>query len=223
MIDKGLLEVVDNQVDQTTGTVRMKAEFPNGELQQWPGQFVNIRLLADTLKGSIVVPTAAVQRGPQGSFVYVVAGEDSVTVRAVTIAQQDDTRAVIATGLTAAELVVTTGFARLKDGVKVQVALGDANAPAVPGAGSALPPGAGKGRRREGGAGGDGKTGEGRTSDGPTGDGKGEGKKRREQRQQEGAPTPVAPVAPAPGVTDAPAKIGTKTGVAGTLQPSVPQ
>jgi membrane fusion protein, multidrug efflux system len=216
VIDKGTLQVVDNQVDQTTGTVRMKAEFPNGELQQWPGQFVNVRLLADTLKGSIVVPTAAVQRGPQGSFVYVVAGEDSVTVRAVTIAQQDDTRAVVATGLTAAEKVVTTGFARLKDGAKVSVALGDANVTPVPGADAALPPGAGKGRRREGGAGAEGRTGEGKGEWK-----KGEGKKRREQ--QEGAPPAAAPVAPAPGMTEAPSKIGTKTGVAGAPSPSVPQ
>jgi membrane fusion protein, multidrug efflux system len=225
IIDKGVLQVVDNQVDQTTGTVRMKAEFPNGDLQQWPGQFVNIRLLADTLKGSVVVPTAAVQRGPQGSFVYVVAAEDSVAVRPVTIAQQDDTRAVIATGLSAAEQVVTTGFARLKDGAKVSVALGDANVTPVPGADAALPPGAGKGRRREGGAGGDGKSGEGKSGDGRTGEGrtgegkgewkKGEGKKRREQQQLEGTP----PAAPAPGVTAAPSK----TGVAGAKQPSIPQ
>jgi membrane fusion protein, multidrug efflux system len=225
VIDKGVLEVVDNQVDQTTGTVRMKAEFPNGELQQWPGQFVNIRLLADTLKGSIVVPTAAVQRGPQGSFVYVVAGEDSVAVRAVTIAQQDDTRAVIATGLTAAEQVVTTGFARLKDGAKVSVALGDANVTPVPGADAALPPGAGKGRRREGG--GDDKGGEGKKGgDAAKGEGKGEwkkGERKKRREQQEAAPPAAPPAAPAPGITDAPSKIGVKTGVAGAPNPSVPQ
>ena len=67
-------QVVDNQVDQTTGTVKLKAEFPNAELQLWPGQFVNVRLLVDTLKQVVVVPTAAVQRGPNGTFVYVVAG-----------------------------------------------------------------------------------------------------------------------------------------------------
>jgi membrane fusion protein, multidrug efflux system len=198
----------------------MKAEFPNGDLQQWPGQFVNIRLLADTLKGSIVVPTAAVQRGPQGAFVYVVAAEDSVAVRPVTIAQQDDTRAVVATGLTAAEQVVTTGFARLKDGAKVSVALGDANVTPVPGADAALPPGAGKGRRRDGAAG-EGKTGEGKSGEGKGEWKKGEGKKRREQ--QESAPPGVPPAAPSPGVTEVPSKTGTKTGVAGAANPSVPQ
>ena len=64
VIDKGKLTVVDNQVDQTTGTVRLKGEFPNAQLQLWPGQFVNVRLLVETLKNVVVVPTGAVQRGP---------------------------------------------------------------------------------------------------------------------------------------------------------------
>ena len=64
--------VVDNQVDQITGTVKLKAEFPNANLQLWPGQFVNVRLLIDTLKQVVVIPTGAVQRGPNGTFVYVV-------------------------------------------------------------------------------------------------------------------------------------------------------
>ena len=72
MLDRGTLQVVDNQVDQTTGTVRMKAEFPNANQQLWPGQFVNVRLLIDTLKQVVTVPTPAVQRGPNGTFVYVV-------------------------------------------------------------------------------------------------------------------------------------------------------
>ena len=72
VLDTGELQVVDNQVDQTTGTMRLKAEFPNTDLQLWPGQFVNVRLLIDTLKQVVVVPTPAVQRGPNGTFVYVV-------------------------------------------------------------------------------------------------------------------------------------------------------
>ena len=67
MVDRGKLVVVDNQVDQTTGTVKLKAEFPNQSLQLWPGQFVNVKLRVDTLKDAIVVPTAAVQRGPNGT------------------------------------------------------------------------------------------------------------------------------------------------------------
>jgi len=119
--DRGTLQVVDNQVDQTTGTVKLKAEFPNADLQLWPGQFVNVRLLIETLRQVVVVPTAAVQRGPNGTFAYVVNEEGSVAVRPVTVAQQDDVQAVIANGLNAQERVVTTGFARISEGTKVAV------------------------------------------------------------------------------------------------------
>ncbi len=116
----GQLQVVDNLVDQTTGTVKLKGEFPNAELQLWPGQFVNVRLLIDTLKGAIVVPTAAVQRGPQGTFVYIVDG-DKVTLRQVTVTQQDDKRAVIASGAATGDRVVISGFAQLTDGAKITI------------------------------------------------------------------------------------------------------
>lgn len=121
VLDTGELQVIDNQVDQTTGTIRLKADFPNKDLQLWPGQFVNVRLLLDTLDEVVVVPTSAVQRGPDGAFVYIVGGDNKVAVRNVTIAQQDDKLAVISKGVTASELVVTTGFARLKDGAEVSV------------------------------------------------------------------------------------------------------
>jgi membrane fusion protein, multidrug efflux system len=118
-LDKGKVVVIDNQVDQTTGTVKLKAEFPNDNLQLWPGQFVNVRVLIDTLRQVVVVPTAAIQRGPNGTFVYVLKEGNTVTVRPVTLTQQDDTRAVVATGLEAGEQVVTTGFARLAEGTQV--------------------------------------------------------------------------------------------------------
>ena len=121
-LDKGKVLVIDNQVDQTTGTVKVKAEFPNANLQLWPGQFVNVRVLIDTLRQVVVVPTAAVQRGPNGTFVYVVKDDNTVTVRRVTLTQQDDVRAVIATGLAAGDRVVTTGFARLTEGTQVTAA-----------------------------------------------------------------------------------------------------
>jgi|SRR5690242_15158740 len=121
VIDKGTLQVVDNQVDQTTGTVRLKAEFPNSDLQLWPGEFVNVRLLVETLKGAIVVPTAAVQRGPNGTFVFLAQSNDTVSVRQVTVSQQDDTQAVITAGLQSGERVVTTGFSRLADGSKIKI------------------------------------------------------------------------------------------------------
>jgi membrane fusion protein, multidrug efflux system len=120
-LDKGKVLVIDNQVDQTTGTVKLKAEFPNTNLQLWPGQFVNVRVLIDTLRQVVVVPTAAIQRGPNGTFVYVVKDDNTVTVRRVTLTQQDDVRTVVATGLQAGERVVTTGFARLTEGSQVAV------------------------------------------------------------------------------------------------------
>ena len=148
VIDRGVLRVVDNQVDQTTGTVKLKAEFPNANLQLWPGQFVNIRLLVDTLKQVVVIPTGAVQRGPNGTFVYVVKDDDSVSVRPITVQKQDETQTVVSKGLEAPERVVTTGFVRLTDGT--QVAIGSGEAPAAQPAGQ-RPQGQGGARRQRGG------------------------------------------------------------------------
>ena len=128
VLDKGTLRVVNNQVDQTTGTVQLKAEFPNTDLQLWPGQFVNVRLLINTLRQVVVVPTAAVQRGPNGTFVYVVRPDNTVTVRPVTVTQQDDSQAVIATGVLPSDSVVVSGFTRLVEGRKVAVASADSAA-----------------------------------------------------------------------------------------------
>jgi len=130
-LDRGTLEVVDNQVDQATGTVKMKAEFANANLQLWPGQFVNVRLLIDTLKQVVVVPTPAVQRGPNGTFAYVLA-EDRVSLRPVTVAHQTETLAVIAKGIDSSDQVITTGFGRLKDGVRVTTAEPERQQPATP-------------------------------------------------------------------------------------------
>src|SRR5229473_3404315 len=121
VVDRGVLQVVDNQVDQTTGTIKLKAEFSNADLQLWPGQFNNVKLLVDTLRGVIVVPTAAVQRGPNGTFVYVVNDDNTVSVRPATVGQQDDTQAVIESGLKASERVVTTGFSQLTDGSRIVI------------------------------------------------------------------------------------------------------
>jgi multidrug efflux system membrane fusion protein len=120
-LDTGKVVVIDNQVDQTTGTVKLKAEFPNVNLQLWPGQFVNVRVLMDTLRQVVVLPTAAIQRGPNGIFVYAIKDEGTVTVRRVTLAQQDDVQSVVTNGLQASERVVTTGFARLTEGTSVSV------------------------------------------------------------------------------------------------------
>ncbi len=120
-LDKGVLQVIDNQVDQSTGTIRLKAEFPNAELQLWPGQFVNVRLLLKTLQNVVVLPTAAVQRGPDGAYVYVIGPDNKAAVRAVTVSQQDDQQAVIAQGVAAGDQIVTAGFGRLKAGAEVQI------------------------------------------------------------------------------------------------------
>jgi multidrug efflux system membrane fusion protein len=117
--DRGSLQVVDNQVDPTTGTVRMKAEFPNTTLQLWPGQFVNVRVLIDTMQQVVVVPTPAVQRGPNGTFSYVVQDGDRVALRPVTVALQNENQAVISKGINAGDRVVTSGFSRLKDGARI--------------------------------------------------------------------------------------------------------
>ncbi len=142
VVDTGTLQVINNQVDQTTGTVQYKAEFPNQEMQLWPGQFVNVRLLLDTLRQVVVVPTAAVQRGPNGIFVYVVQPDSTVKVTNVTVTQQDDTQAVIASGVAAADRVVTSGFGQIANGRKVIVSSGSApHGPTDPATGQSQPPG----------------------------------------------------------------------------------
>ena len=121
VIDTGKLTGIDNQVDPTTGTLKLKAEFPNTNFQLWPGQFVNVRLKVDTLAQAMVVPTSAVQRGPGGTFSYVIGDGDIVTAKPVVVTQQNETDAVVASGLSASDRVVTTGFANLSDGAKVLI------------------------------------------------------------------------------------------------------
>jgi multidrug efflux system membrane fusion protein len=130
VIDTGTLKGIDNQVDPTTGTLKLKAEFPNGSFQLWPGQFVNVRLKVETLPKAIVVPTSAVQRGPAGTFSYVIGEGDIVTAKPVVVTQQDEHDAVIASGLSHSDRVVTTGFANLADGSKVVIGKDD-QAPAA--------------------------------------------------------------------------------------------
>ncbi|QDW38907.1 efflux RND transporter periplasmic adaptor subunit [Bradyrhizobium sp. KBS0727] len=121
VVDTGKLTGIDNQVDPTTGTLKLKAEFPNGKFQLWPGQFVNVRLKVETLAKALVIPTSAVQRGPAGTFSYVIGEGDIATAKPVVVTQQNETDAVIASGLTTSDRVVTTGFANLSDGAKVLI------------------------------------------------------------------------------------------------------
>ena len=145
-VDRGKLTVIDNQVDPSTGTVKLKAEFPNANLQLWPGQFVNVRLVVDTLKGVTVIPTSAVQRGPNGTFVYVVSADNKAQMRPITVRKQDETQTVVASGVAPGDRVVTTGFVQLTDGKAVTIG---SDTPAAPPAGE-RPRGNGE-RRREGG------------------------------------------------------------------------
>ncbi len=136
VVDHGVLAVVDNTIDQTTGTVKLRANFPNPQLQLWPGIFVNVRLLVETLHKAITVPVAALQRGPTGAFVFTIV-DDKATMRPVVVGQQDDTQAVVMSGLKAGEMVITSGFQKLTDGAKVKssldksVASSDTGAPAL--------------------------------------------------------------------------------------------
>jgi membrane fusion protein, multidrug efflux system len=126
VVDTGTLRGIDNQVDPTTGTLKLKAEFPNANFQLWPGQFVNVRLKVETLPKSIVIPTSAVQRGPAGTFSYVIGEGDIATAKPIVVTQQNEHDAVIASGISTSDRVVTTGFANLSDGAKVFIGKDDA-------------------------------------------------------------------------------------------------
>ncbi len=123
--------MIDNQVDPSTGTVKLRAEFPNPELRLWPGQFVNVRLLIDTLQNVVTIPTGAVQRGPNGTFVYVVNADNTAAIRQIKVQKQDETQTVVQSGLEPPDRVVTTGFARLTDGAKVTISTGVPAEPAA--------------------------------------------------------------------------------------------
>lgn len=116
----GKLLTIDNQIDQTTGTGRLKATFDNKDGILWPNQFVNVRLLLDVKKNSTVVPSVAVQRGPQGTFVYVVKPDKTVEARPVTVALTQSNQSAIASGLQPGDIVVTDGQDKLQNGIRVE-------------------------------------------------------------------------------------------------------
>lgn len=116
----GKLLTIDNEIDPTTGTGKLKSVFPNKDNMLWPDQFVNIRLLLEVRKNSTVIPAAAIQRGPQGTYVFVAKPDNTVDVRPVTIAFTQQNLANIASGLAAGEVVVTDGQDKLQAGSKIQ-------------------------------------------------------------------------------------------------------
>jgi len=178
VIDSGTLKGIDNQVDPTTGTLKLKAEFPNDKFQLWPGQFVNVRLKVETLARALVIPTSAVQRGPAGTFSYVIGDGEIVTAKPVVVTQQNETDAVIASGLSASDRVVTTGFANLSDGAKVIVGK-DEQTPSAD-----LAPRKKRSSRDVQSKDGQAKDGQGK--DGQAKDGQGERRGRKAERQGEG-------------------------------------
>ncbi|WP_282003728.1 MdtA/MuxA family multidrug efflux RND transporter periplasmic adaptor subunit [Geotalea uraniireducens] len=117
----GLLQTLDNQIDPTTGTVKLKAVFPNTDNQLFPNQFVNVRLLLETRRNAIVVPAAAIQRGSQGTFVYVVKADRTVTVRPVVVGVHQADIVSVDSGLAGGEMVVVEGAERLREGSKVEL------------------------------------------------------------------------------------------------------
>jgi multidrug efflux system membrane fusion protein len=151
---RGTVTFVDNTVDSTTGTIRLKATFANEEKRLWPGQFVNVTLTLTTEPNAIVIPAQAVQSGQQGTqYVFVVKQDSTVDNRRVTVERTQGSETVIAKGLTAGEQVVTDGQPRLTPGTKVEVrgAEGRGGRPAGEGAGGGGPRQQGGGERQGGG------------------------------------------------------------------------
>jgi len=116
----GKLLTIDNQIDQTTGTARLKAVFDNKDNALWPNQFVNTRLLLNIRKNSTTIPAAAIQRGPQGTYVFAVKSDNTVEVRAVTVAFTQDNVSVIASGVSPNDVIVTDGQDKLQEGSKIE-------------------------------------------------------------------------------------------------------
>jgi multidrug efflux system membrane fusion protein len=180
----GTLLTVDNQIDPATGTVKLKAQFSNEDFGLFPNQFVNARMLVDTLEGATVVPTAAIQRGSKGTFVYVVKEDNTVTVRPVKLGPTQGEIVVVGSGIAAGEQVVVDGADRLREGARVELA-------------DRTP------RPERAGKGGKGK-----------GEGKGEGRRKRdseaksESGERSGDAKANAPAADAKGSSPAPAAKG---------------
>jgi multidrug efflux system membrane fusion protein len=124
----GYLLTADNQIDPQTGTVKLKAQFSNDDYGLFPNQFVNVRMLVDVKRGATVIPSAAIQRGTQGMFVYVVKEDKTVTVRPVKLGPMQGESAAVETGLSLGEVVVVDGTDKLREGAKVELATKESRA-----------------------------------------------------------------------------------------------
>jgi multidrug efflux system membrane fusion protein len=136
VLAEGTLEVLDNQIDSTTATLKLKAVFANTKYDLWPGQFVNVRLLLGTKDGAVTAPAKSIQRGPNGSYVYVIGADDKVAMRPVKVGATEDDWTLVESGLQAGDKVVVDGQYRLQPGAKVQAtkdageSIGDSGKPA---------------------------------------------------------------------------------------------
>jgi len=141
-ITAGTLSSIDNQIDTTTGTYKLKATFSNENNILFPNQFVNVHLLVDTKHNLTVVPISALQRGPQGAYVYAVDGNNTVKIRAVNVVQTTSESVGVSYGLSAGDTVVTDGQDKLQDGSKVIPTVSNAPRRASAAASSNTPQGA---------------------------------------------------------------------------------
>ena len=121
LLAKGALSATDSQIDVSTGTVRLRAQFPNAQGKLFPNQFVNVKMIVDTLHDAVLIPSAAVQRATQGTIVYVVNDDNTVNVRSVKLGASEGDMTAIDSGLKAGERVVTDGVDRIREGAKVDV------------------------------------------------------------------------------------------------------
>jgi multidrug efflux system membrane fusion protein len=138
-LDEGTLAVVDNQIDQTTGTMKLKATFPNADLKLWPGKFVNARLVLSVAKGATVIPSSVVQRGPQGTYAYVIKPDKTVEMRPIQTGQTEGNLALVEDGLKPGEEVVVDGQYKLQPGARVEVSTAHSSTGTAPGAPNATP------------------------------------------------------------------------------------
>ena len=130
-LDQGVLGLVNNEILQTTGSIQLKANFPNQQHKLWPGELVNARLLLDTRHNGLTVPASVVQQGPNGSYAYVVNPDNTVAIRPVKVAQISDGQALIDSGLMANEQVVVDGQYKLQPGTHVRMLHGKAAQEAI--------------------------------------------------------------------------------------------
>lgn len=120
-LSNGTLAVLDNQIDSTTATVKLKATFDNTDLRLWPGQFVNVRLLLGTKSDAVTVPASAVQRGPNGMYVYSISPDNKAEMRPVTVGSTEDNRTLVESGLQGGDRIVVDGQYRLQPGATVEI------------------------------------------------------------------------------------------------------